>query len=225
MVHILVCEDDTHIRRLIREYLVKDGYRVSECADGEEALEMIAIDRIDLLVTDVMMPGVDGFTLTRYLRDSGSDMPILMVTAKDTIRDKKTGFSQGADDYMVKPIDMDEMVIRIRALLRRAKMVSDQSLTVGTTVLDFNGLSVTWDDESHYLPKKEFMLVYRLLTQPGRIFTRRQLMDEIWGYDADSDERTVDVHIKRLREKFSHNSDFSLVTVRGLGYKAVICDR
>ena len=222
MIHILVCEDDAHIRRLMREYLEREGYQVSECANGEEAVDFLDHESVDLLLTDVMMPGLDGFTLTRFLRDRGSEMPILMVTAKDTIDDKKAGFSQGADDYMVKPIDMDEMVIRIRALLRRARIVSDQCLTVGETRLTAESLAVVRGEATILLPKKEFQLMYKLLSQPGRIFTRRQLMDEIWGYDAESDERTVDVHIKRLREKFAENEDFTLVTVRGLGYKGVV---
>ncbi len=222
MIHILVCEDDAHIRRLMREYLEREHYQVSECINGEEAIAFLDHEPVDLLVTDVMMPGLDGFTLARILRDRGSEMPILMITAKDTIDDKKAGFSQGADDYMVKPIDMDEMVIRIQALLRRAKIASDQSLTVGETRMTGESLMVVWKEEMILLPKKEFMLMFKLLSNPGRIFTRRQLMDEIWGYDAESDERTVDVHIKRLREKFEHNRDFALVTVRGLGYKGVV---
>ncbi len=221
MIQILVCEDDRNIRRLISEYLLRAGYGVTECADGEEALKIIRSQPMDLLVTDIMMPRMDGFDLAGYLRSSGSEMPILMITAKDTIQDKRTGFSQGADDYMVKPIDMDEMLIRVGALLRRARLIHDQKLMVGSTVLDARDLSVSVAGETTFLPRKEFLLIYKLLSQPNQIFTRRQLMDEIWGFDAESDERTVDVHMRRLREKLEPSADFELITVRGLGYKAV----
>lgn len=221
MFNILVCEDDDNIRKLMNQYLKKAGYNVFEAQDGEDALSVLDSSHIDMMITDIMMPKLDGFSLSKDLRNSGFDMPILMITAKETIEDKKTGFSVGADDYMVKPIDMDEMQMRVAALLRRAKIASDKMLILGNTKFDFDSLTVSNDNEVYELPKKEFHLLFKLVSQIGKIFTRHQIMDEIWGYDADSDERTVDVHIKRLREKFINNHDFELVTVRGLGYKAV----
>ncbi|MGH4120596.1 response regulator transcription factor [Clostridium sp.] len=221
MFNILVCEDDKNIRKLMCEYLKWENYNIYESENGEVALEILDTAHIDLLITDIMMPKLDGFILSKNLREAGYEMPILMITAKEAIEDKKTGFSAGADDYMVKPIDMDEMIMRVLALLRRAKIASDKKLIVGTTVFDYNNFMVAINNENFDLPKKEFQLVFKLLSQPSRIFTRHQLMDEIWGYEVESDERTVDVHIKRLREKFCNNSDFKLVTVRGLGYKAV----
>lgn len=221
MFNILVCEDDKNIRRLMCEYLKRENYSVFESENGEVALEILDSAHIDLLITDIMMPRLDGFSLSKTLRGAGFEIPILMITAKETIEDKKTGFSVGADDYMVKPIDMDEMIMRVSALLRRAKIASDKKLIVGNTIFDYNNFTVTIDNKNFDLPKKEFQLIFKLLSQPSRIFTRHQLMDEIWGYEVESDERTVDVHIKRLREKFCDSSDFELITVRGLGYKAV----
>ena len=219
MFHIMIAEDDVHIRRLMAAYLTKDGYLVLEAGDGKEALDLMDSSHVDLLITDIMMPGMDGFSLASSLREAGYELPILMITAKETYGDKKEGFSSGADDYMVKPVDMDEMLLRVAALLRRAKIAADRELTVGGAVLSYDGLTVTSEGEVIALPKKEFYLLYKLLSQPKRIFTRRQLMDEIWGMDAESDERTVDVHVKRLREKLGHIGDFEIITVRGLGYK------
>ncbi|GKX28829.1 DNA-binding response regulator [Vallitalea longa] len=221
MFNILVCEDDRNIRQLMCEYLKKENYNVYESSNGEEGLNILDTAHIDLLITDIMMPKLDGILFSKELREAGYELPILMVTAKETIDDKKTGFRAGADDYMVKPIDMDEMLIRVEALLRRAKIASDKRLIVGNTIFDYNSLTVTIGEEVLELPQKEFRLIYKMLSQPNRIFTRQQLMDEIWGYEVDSDHRTIDVHIKRLREKFSDNKDFNLVTIRGLGYKAV----
>ena len=221
MFNILVCEDDDHIRYLMCEYLTQDGYSVYQGRDGEEALEVLDTTHIDLLVTDVMMPRMDGFELTAELRTSNIDIPVLMITAKGAMDDKRVGFGSGADDYMVKPIDMDEMLLRVSALLRRAKTVSDKKLVIGKTVLDYNNFSVTVVEHTFQLPNKEFQIIFKLLSQPNQIFTRLQLMDEIWGYDNESTTRTVDVHIRKLREKFDVNPDFEIVTVKGLGYKAV----
>lgn len=221
MFSVLVCEDDKNIRRLMTEYLVGDGYTVIECRDGSDALESFGQSHVDLLITDVMMPNTDGFELVRELRDAGFDTPVLMITARSAMEDKKTGFGCGADDYMVKPFDMEEMLLRAAALLRRAGTASEKKLSVGDTVLDYNTFSVNGSDGTVSLPKKEFQILFKLLSQPNRIFTRSQLMDEIWGYDSDSDSRTVDVHIRRLREKFGNSSDFEIATVKGLGYKAV----
>lgn len=221
MFSVLVCEDDLNIRRLMREYLLQDGYTVLESRDGREALEIMDGNHIDLLITDVMMPNMDGFELSSALRGAGYEIPVLMVTARGAMEDKKAGFGSGADDYMVKPIDMEEMLLRVSALLRRSGAASEKRLTVGNSVLDYNTFSVSSPGYTVSLPNKEFQILFKLLSQLGRIFTRTQIMDEIWGYDSDSDSRTVDVHIRRLREKFENSPDFEIVTVKGLGYKAV----
>jgi two-component system OmpR family response regulator len=221
MFNILVCEDDRNIRRLICEYLKKENYNVFESENGEEALNVLDASHIDLLITDIMMPIIDGYALSKELREAGYELPILVITAKDTIDDKKKGFNIGIDDYMVKPVDMDELVLRVFALLRRAKIASEKEMVVGTTIFNYDNYTVTVNNINIELPKMEFQLIFKLLSQPNRIFTRHQLMDEIWGYNAESDMRTVDVHIKRLRERFEGNKDFEIVTVKGLGYKAV----
>jgi len=221
MFNILVCEDDRNIRRLICEYLKKENYNVFESENGEEALNVLDASHIDLLITDIMMPIIDGYALSKELREAGYELPILVITAKDTIDDKKKGFNIGIDDYMVKPVDMDELVLRVFALLRRAKIASEKEMVVGTTIFNYDNYTVTVNNINIELPKMELQLIFKLLSQPNRIFTRHQLMDEIWGYNAESDMRTVDVHIKRLRERFEGNKDFEIVTVKGLGYKAV----
>lgn len=221
MFNILVCEDDRNIRNLMVKFLKKDGYEVFESENGAQALDVLDSSHIDLLITDVMMPVKDGIQLSFELREAGYKLPILIITARETIEDKKTGFSSGADDYMVKPIDMDEMLMRVAALLRRSGINSDKKIVIGGTTIDYSDFTIRVNNEIINLPKKEFQLLFKLLSQPNRIFTRTQLMDEIWGYDIESDERTVDVHIKRLREKFADNRDFEVITVRGLGYKVV----
>lgn len=222
MFNILVCEDDRHLRRLFRDILEKEGYTVYEATDGVCALEMLEKNHIDLLITDVMMPHLDGHELTRALRAGGFELPILMITARESIDDKKTGFRSGTDDYMVKPVDTDEMILRVFALLRRSKIANEQKLAIGKTILNYDALTLENSDRSVTLPKKEFQLLFKLLSSPNRIFTRNQIMDEIWGYDSESDPRTVDVHIKRLREKTEGNQDFEIITVKGLGYKATV---
>lgn len=221
MFGILVCEDDPHIRRLMSEYLSQEGYRVFESTNGEEALEAFEQQHIDLLITDIMMPVMDGVELVRSLRASGCETPVLMITAKGSMEDKKAGFGCGADDYMVKPIDMEEMLLRAAALLRRAGAVSEKKISVGKTLLDYNSFTASVEGKDIPLTNKEFQMLFKLLSQSNRIFTRAQLMDEIWGYDNESTDRTVDVHIRRLREKFEDCPDFEIVTVKGLGYKAV----
>lgn len=220
MFTILVVEDDLPLQRMMCAFLGMNGYRTVSAANGEEALD--AIERImpDLVVADVMMPVMDGWQLTEELRRAYPLLPIMLVTARDTLEDKRNGFTRGADDYMTKPIDLDELLLHIGALLRRAQAMTSHRLTIGETVLDYDSLTVTRQNVSITLPKKEFYLLFKLLSSPKQIFTRRQLMDEIWGMDAQSDERTVDVHVKRLREKCEVFPDFSIVTVRGLGYKA-----
>ena len=222
MFRILVVEDDKNARRLMAAVLSRYGYEPVCAEDGEEALEILDHKHIDLVILDVMMPRMDGYEFTNTLRMAGNTLPILMVTARETQDDKKRGFIVGADDYMVKPVDEEEMILRIAALLRRSQIAGERKLTVGKTTLLYDSLSVKTEDEVLELPQKEFMLLFKLLSYPNKIYTRRQLMDEIWDMDTESDERTIDVHISRLRERFRQNSDFEILTVRGLGYKATL---
>ncbi len=220
MFSILVVEDDLALQRMMCAFLSMNGYQATPAANGEEALD--AIDRFmpDLVIADVMMPVMDGWELTRELRGSYPRLPIMLVTARSTLEDKREGFTSGADDYLTKPVDLDELLLHVEALLRRSQAMTSHQLTVGQCVLDYDSLSVTRGSTCLSLPRKEFYLLFKLLSNPRQIFTRRQLMDEIWGMDAQSDERTVDVHIKRLREKCDVFPDFDIITVRGLGYKA-----
>jgi len=220
MFRILVVEDDKNLQRLMEAVLKQNGYQVLCAANGEEALELLDHQHIDLMISDIMMPEMDGYELTDSLRRADYQLPILMVTAKESMEDKKRGFLSGTDDYMVKPIDMDEMLLRVVALLRRARIMNEHRITVGKTVLDYDTLTVSRNGQQLTLPNKEFSLLFKLLSYPRQIFTRQQLMDEIWGLEAESDERTVDVHVKRLRERLSEWPDFEIITVRGLGYKA-----
>ena len=221
MFHILVVEDNINTRRLMQAVLSQAGYQPILACDGIEALEILDRKHVDLIVLDIMMPRMDGYEFTETLRASGCEIPILMVTAREKPADKIRGFKIGTDDYMVKPVDEEEMLLRIQALLRRARIVNEHLLEIGGTVLNYDALSVSAAGQVSELPKKEFMLLFKLLSYPNKIFTRRQLMDEIWDMDSESDERTVDVHINRLRDRFRSNEDFEIVTVRGLGYKAV----
>lgn len=219
MFNILVVDDNDSIRKLMETYLIRDGYKVFAASDGLEALKVLDKEHIDLMIADIMMPNMDGYTLTSELRTSEYNFPILMITAKESFEDKKKGFLAGTDDYMVKPIDFDEMLLRVSALLRRAKISNEHKIVVGDITLDYETLTVTTKTEAFILPKKEFYLLFKLLSYPKKIFTRQDLMDEIWGFDNETDERTVDVHIKRLREKFDAFDEFKIITVRGLGYK------
>ena len=223
MFRILVVEDDVNTRKLMQAVLSQNGYEPVPAVDGVEALEILDKKHIDLILLDIMMPRMDGYEFTEIIRDNPMlrDIPILMVTARETPADKRKGFLIGTDDYMVKPVDEDEMVLRIAALLRRSRIVNEHRLLVGRTLLDYDSFSVSSEGYISELPRKEFLLLYKLLSYPGKIFTRRQLMDEIWDMDSDTDERTVDVHINRLRDRFKGNPDFDIVTVRGLGYKAM----
>ncbi len=220
MLKIMIVDDNAHTRKLTQAVLKQNGYDTVCADDGEEGLEIMDKVHVDLIILDIMMPKMDGFEFTKTLRECGWETPILMVTAKESPLDKKAGFLAGTDDYMVKPVDEEEMLLRISALLRRSKIASDRKITIGSTVLDHDSLTVTTSNGSLELPQKEFMLLFQLLSYKDKIFTRRQLMDEIWDMETDTDERTVDVHINRLREKFKNNTDFSIVTIRGLGYKA-----
>ena len=222
MFSILVAEDDDSLRKLMCAALKQNGYMPYPAGDGEDALDVMERISVDLVISDIMMPKIDGYELVKQLRAARYEMPVLMVTAKDSFTDKQKGFMAGTDDYMVKPINIDEMILRVGALLRRAKMASDHALTVGSCTLNYDALTVTFEGKPpETIPNKEFMLLFKLLSYPNKIFTRRQLLDELWGLESEVDERTVDVHIKRLRERYTPNDDFDIVTVRGLGYKAV----
>lgn len=220
MFRILVVEDDLHLRQMMSTFLRLEGYQPMEASNGEEALELVSHTQPDLVIADVMMPVMDGWELTRILRRDFPLLPILMVTALGSLEDKRTGFGAGADDYLTKPVDLGELLLHVSALLRRSQAMTSHRLQVGETVLDYDKLTVRRGDVELELPKKEFYLLFKLLASPRQIFTRRQLMDDIWGLDAMSDERTVDVHIRRLRDKCQVFPDFELVTVRGIGYKA-----
>jgi DNA-binding response OmpR family regulator len=222
MIKILVVEDDLNIGRLMKAVLGQNGYEPILARNGVEALEIMDRQHVDLIVMDLMMPQMDGYELTKLLRDSGSQIPILMATAKESFQDKKKGFQYGADDYMVKPINEEEMLLRIGALLRRSKIANENQLIIGQTRLVYDELVVIASEMRMEFPKKEFLLLFKFLSYPNKIFTRRQLIDEIWSLESETDERTVDVHINRLRDRFRDSGDFELVTVRGLGYKAVL---
>ncbi|MBD7914967.1 response regulator transcription factor [Clostridium sp. Sa3CUN1] len=220
MINILIVEDEKNLRRLMEVFLKENGFEVFLAEDGEKAVEIFFEYHIDLVLCDIMMPKVNGYDLVKELRRFNYDLPIIMVTAKESFEDKKKGFLIGADDYIVKPIDLDEMLLRINALLRRAKISNDHKLVIGNVVLDYNTLTITKEKKIIELTKKEFYLLFKLLSYPKQIFTRHQLIEEIWGVDIESDERTVDVHIKRIREKLGDLEEFKIITVRGLGYKA-----
>ena len=221
MFAVMVVEDDAVTRRLTCQVLRRGGYEPIPASDGNEALSLMDRYHVDLFILDVMMPGMDGFEFIRTVRGSRYETPILMTTAKGSLSDKREAFRAGADDYMVKPIDEEELLLRVSALLRRAKIATERRLSVGGTTLNYDTLSVTEEGApEQILPQKEFLLLFQLLSYPGKIFTRRQLMDELWGMESETDERTVDVHIKRLRDRFEGNRDFEIVTIRGLGYRA-----
>jgi DNA-binding response OmpR family regulator len=222
MFKILVVEDDKNIRKLISNYLKGDNYSATEAANGSDGLDMFHSEFFDMVITDIMMPGLSGTELCAAIRKDNKDIPILMLTAKSSLDDKKEGFLSGADDYMVKPIDMDEMLLRVNALMRRSKSAAEKVIKINDVTINYENLTVTDGSRVIEMPKKEFQLMFKLISTPDRIFTRMQLMDEIWGYDSESDDRTVDVHIKRIREKLSGIADFEIVTIRGLGYKGVI---
>ena len=221
MVNILVVEDDKHTRKLLETILKRDGYTVFKAEDGVKAMKMLDEQHIDLIILDIMMPNMDGYEFAKEIRDANCMIPILMATAKQLQEDKKKGFIVGTDDYMTKPIDTEEMLLRIKALLRRSQIVNSRKLTIGKVTLDYDTLTVTREDEKQTLPQKEFYLLYKLLSYPDKIFTRIQLMDEIWGMETESGDTTVNVHINRLRKRFDSYPEFEIISVRGLGYKAV----
>ena len=225
MFNILVVEDDKNLRKLITTYLQRNKYNTYEATNGEEALNVLDQSYIDLIVSDIMMPKMDGYELIKSLREAKYDVPILIITAKSEIEDKKEGFLLGADDYMVKPIDIEEMLLRIQVLLRRSKSASEKKIQIGDLLLNYNQLSVIKKDKVYNLAQKEFYLLYKLLSTPNTIFTRQELIEEVWGLESDSDYTTVDVHIKRIREKMKDVDEFEIVTIRGIGYKAIIHEK
>ena len=221
MFKILIAEDDRELRQLFQHVLTKNGYAVTGVSNGEEAMDAIDAGYYDLIISDIMMPKMDGYQLVRALREAGLTIPVMMITAKDAFDDMRMGFLSGSDDYMVKPVNVNEMVLRVGALLRRAQLANERRQVIGNTVLECDSLSVHSGKETMTLPQKEFMLLYKMVSFPGRIFTRQQLMDDIWGYSSETATHTVDVHIGRLRERFRDNPDFKIVTMRGVGYKVV----
>ncbi len=221
MFKVLIAEDDLDLRQLFSHVLMKNGYSVVGVSNGQEALDEMENGYFDIIISDIMMPVMDGYELVRELRGAGNNIPVLMITARDAFDDMQTGFSSGTDDYMIKPVNVNEMVLRVGALLRRSQIANERRLTIGNTVLECDSLTVSDGKEQLVLPQKEFMMLYKMASYPGKIFTRQQLMDEIWGYDTGSDTHTVDVHIGRLREKFGASKDFKIVTMRGVGYKVV----
>ncbi|MBZ9609412.1 response regulator transcription factor [Clostridium estertheticum] len=221
MIRILVVEDDTNTRKLMCAVLKQNGFKTLQANDGVAALEIMDKQHVDLVILDLMMPNMGGYELTRQLRLSWKNLPILMVTARQAPKDKRQGFIAGTDDYMIKPVDEREMVLRIKALLRRSQISSDHKLTIGEAVLDYDTLTVSREHEVFTLPQKEFYLLFKLLSYPNMIFTRLQLMDEIWGMESETDDHTLNVHINRLRDRFRDWTEFEIITVRGIGYKAV----
>ncbi len=221
MFNILVVEDNLDLRELFVTTINNAGYRAFGATDGLDALNLMDNTHIDLIVADIMMPKMSGYELTKELRSLGNSIPILMVTAKDDYDSLQKGFSFGADDYMIKPVNVNELLLRIQALLRRARINSEKKIVIGSTIIDYESMTVKYNNDDIVLPLKEFNLLFKLLSFPGKIFTRQQLMDEIWGMDSETDDRTINTHINRLRDRFSNNQDFEIVTIRGLGYKAV----
>ncbi len=221
MFHILVVDDDRHTRMLLEAILKAENYTVFTATNGEEALDVMDKEHIDLVVLDIMMPKMDGYEFTKVLRKADNNLPILMVSAKQLPADKRKGFLVGTDDYITKPFDEEEMLLRIKALLRRAQIVNEQRIKIGDVTLDYNSFAVSKNGETQILPQKEFLLLYKLLSYPGQIFTRIQLMDEIWGAESDTGWETVTVHVGRLRKRFEGWNEFEIESVRGLGYRAV----
>lgn len=221
MFKVLIAEDDRELLRLFEHVLARNGYGTRGVTNGKEALDALASEYYDVVISDIMMPVMDGYEFVRALRESGNNTPVMMITAKDAFDDMRLGFLSGSDDYMIKPVNVNEMVLRVGALLRRSQMISERRQTLGSTVLECDTFTVVRDGEGTVLPQKEFLLLYKMASYPGRILTRQQLMDDVWGYGAGSDTHTVEVHIGRLREKFKDSPDFEIVTMRGVGYKVV----
>ncbi|AZO96384.1 response regulator transcription factor [Halocella sp. SP3-1] len=224
MFNILVVEDDRSLRTLFCTVLSKNGFAYFEAKDGIEAWDILEKHYIDLIISDIMMPNMDGYELVKSMREVGYNIPVLMITAKDSFEDMQSGFHVGTDDYMVKPVNVNEMVLRVNALLRRSQIVNEKKLKLDEMELLYDDFTVYLNGESMILPQKEFLILYKLLSNLNKVFTRHQLMDEIWGVDTESDPHTLEVHISRIRERFRKNVPFEIITIRGLGYKAVKCN-
>lgn len=222
MFNVLIVEDDNNTRKLINLILINEGFNTFLASDGQIALDILDKQHIDIILLDIMMPNIDGFEFTKTLREANDDTPIIMITAKGEIDDKRLGFRTGVDDYMVKPVDDEELILRINALLRRAQINHKKIITINNLTLNFNNLTVSKEGHEMILPKKEFYLLFKLLSFPNRIFTKQQLFEEIWGLESDSLDHTITVHINRLRKRFENFTEFEIVTIRNLGYKAVI---
>ncbi|MFA9376399.1 MAG: response regulator transcription factor [Lachnotalea sp.] len=225
MINILVVEDDLKQNQIICEYLNSNGYFTYRSKDGTDALNTLASSLIDIIISDIMMPGLDGFELAEMVRNINKRIPILFISARDDIVSKQKGFRIGIDDYMVKPVDLEEMLLRVGALVRRANIEEQKKMVIGDMVLDANELSANLNGEDIPLSVREFGILFKLLSYPKQAFTRSQLIDEFWGMDSESGLRSVDVYVTKLREKFSQSADFEIVTVRGFGYKAILKSR
>lgn len=223
MAKILIVDDNIKIRKLIDIYLRREGFTTLQAVDGKDAFNILDMHKVDLIIVDIMMPNIDGYSMVSVLRENKNNVPVLMATAKTDFADKKMGFESGADDYMTKPIDLEELVLRVRALLRRSNIPTENHLKAGNLFLDGESYEVKSPSGTTTLPQKEFLLLYKLLSFPGKTFTRQELMDDVWGYATESTLRTVDVHIRKLRERFDGCGAFEIITVHGLGYKCV-CD-
>ena len=221
MINILIVEDDINLLNIIKKNLEREGYIVYTSLDGVSGLEVFENNHIDLIILDLMLPKLDGYEFTKKIRNEKENLPIIMTTAKSLMEDKRIAFQTGVDDYMTKPLEMEELLLRVKALLRRSKILAERKIVIGKVVVDCDAMTVTRDSEVTELTQKEFALLYKLLSNPNKIFTRNQLMDEIWGYESNSDDRTIDAHINRLRRKFENYPEFEIKSVRGLGYKVV----
>ena len=222
MFRILVLEDDKELNRTVCSFLNHSGYEAAGCVDANDAYDELSMHMFDLIISDIMMPGVDGFEFARNVRELNDNIPILFMTARDDIASKQRGFRIGVDDYMVKPIDLEELLLRIGALLRRAKVAADRKLEIGSFVMDADEHTAYLREEEIPLTNREFSILYKLLSYPKKTFTRTQLMDEFWDADTDTAPRAVDVYMTKLRAKLAGCEEFEIVTVHGLGYKAVI---
>ena len=222
MFNILIVEDDKNLRKLITTCLKREKYNTYEAINGMQALDIIDKNYIDLAITDIMMPEMDGYELIRELREAKYSIPILVITAKSSLDDKKEGYRLGADDYMVQPIDIEELPLKVKALLKRVNTANERKIEIGSFTIDYNQLSVTRGNQKYNLAQKEFYLLYKLISTPNVIFTRQELIEEIWGLENESDYRTIDVHIKRIREKLKDVDEFKIETIRGIGYKLIL---
>lgn len=221
MIHILVVDDDLELNKTVCSYLISCGFETTGCLGAEEAYEAMYHNIYELIVSDIMMPGIDGFEFARTVREVNKTIPILFMSAKDDLPSKQKGFQLGIDDYMVKPVDLDELLLRVRALLRRANVEMSRKLTIGNLMMDADAMTAAINESEIPITTREFNILYKLLSYPNKTFSRAQLMDEFWGRDTDTSLRAVDVYITKLRDKFAECDGFKIVTVRGLGYKSV----